>query len=112
MFAIVPRSVYVSEWTPGPVNSKMQPRRPRSPRRRSSSRITSFAWIHGRGSSFSRKTPTIFGHGSSNGCPAMQTATSSPPAPIAIIAQEPDCVVCESAPTSVCPGFAKRSQCT
>ena len=33
-------------------------------------------------------------------------------APIAIIAQEPDWVVCESAPISVCPGFANRSQCT
>ena len=34
---------------------------------------------HGRASSFSRWTPTILGQGSSNGCPAMQTATSNPP---------------------------------
>ena len=42
----------------------------------------------------------------------MQTATSSPPAPIAIIPQEPDMVVWLSAPTSVLPGTAKRSQWT
>ena len=40
----------------------------------------------------------------------MQTATSSPPAPIAIIPAEPDWVVWLSAPTSVLPGVAKRSQ--
>ena len=40
----------------------------------------------------------------------MQTATSRPPAPIAIIPAEPDCVVWLSAPTSVFPGTAKRSQ--
>ena len=40
----------------------------------------------------------------------MQTATSSPPAPIAIIAQEPDIVVWLSAPISVLPGVANRSQ--
>ena len=68
------------------------------------------AWIQGRASSFSSWTPTIFGHGSSNGCPAMQTATSSPPAPMAIIAQEPDWVVWLSAPMSVLPGAANRSQ--
>ena len=34
----------------------------------------------------------------------MQTATSSPPAPIAIIAHEPDWVVWLSAPMSVLPG--------
>ena len=72
--------------------------------------MTSFAWIQGRASSFSRKTPTIFGHGSSKEWPAMQTATSRPPAPIAIIPQEPDWVVWLSAPISVLPGTAKRSQ--
>ena len=74
--------------------------------------MTSLACIHGRESSFTRWTPTIFGHGSSNGCPAMHTATSRPPAPTAIIAHDPDCVVWLSAPTSVFPGAAKRSQWT
>jgi hypothetical protein len=40
----------------------------------------------------------------------MQTATSSPPAPIAIMAHEPDWVVWLSAPMSVLPGTANRSQ--
>ena len=74
--------------------------------------MMSLAVIHGRARSFSRKTPTIFGHGSSNGWPAMQTAASRPPAPIAIIAQEPDWVVWLSAPISTLPGVAKRSQWT
>ena len=42
----------------------------------------------------------------------MQTATSSPPAPMAIMAHDPDWVVWLSAPTSVFPGAAKRSQWT
>ena len=37
----------------------------------------------------------------------MQTATSSPPAPIAIIPHEPDWVVWLSAPTSVLPGVGE-----
>ena len=48
-------------------------------------------------------TPTTFGIGSPNGPPAIATATSRPPAPIASIPAPPLVGVCESEPSSVTP---------
>ena len=50
-----------------------------------------------------------FGHGSSNGAGHADRHVE-PPAPIAIIAAGADWVVWLSAPRSVLPGVAKRSQ--
>ena len=57
-------------------------------------------------------TPMIFGYAMRNGCPAIASATSSPPAPIAIMPMPPLVGVCESDPSSVFPGMPKRSRCT
>ena len=56
-------------------------------------------------------TPTTFGAGVWKGWPAMTSATSSPPAPMAMEPRAPEEVVWESAPMSVAPGLAKRSTC-
>ena len=106
MFAIVPRSGTLRSAVPGPVNSKTLFLPPRTVRRRSSSRITSLACTQGRDSLPSSRTSTTSGQAISYGCPAIATATSSPPAPIAIIPSAPLVVVWESAPTRIPPGFA------
>ncbi len=111
MLQIVARSVADSVATPSPKNSKIAPTPPRTPKRRSSSRITSFASTQSE-SAPSRRTPTISGAAVTNGCPAIATATSSPPAPIASEPTAPAAVVWESAPRSSAPGRENRSRCT
>ncbi len=106
MLAIVARSGTLRSAVPGPVNSKTLFLPPRTLRRRSSSRITSLAWTQGRSSSLSRWTSTTSGHAISYAYPAMATATSRPPAPMAIIPSAPLVVVWESAPTRMAPGRA------
>ena len=49
-------------------------------------------------------TPMIFGNAMRKGCPAIASATSSPPAPIAIIPIPPPVGVWESEPSRVLPG--------
>ena len=82
MLQIVARPVVEIVATPSPKNSNTAPRPPRTPWRRSSSRITSLASTPAARRPVS-STPTTRGHGRSNPCPAMATATSSPPAPVA-----------------------------
>ena len=60
MLQIVARSVAERVATPSPKNSKIAPTPPRTPKRRSSSRITSFASTQSE-SAPSRRTPTISG---------------------------------------------------
>ncbi len=55
-------------------------------------------------------TPTTSGRSTGYGRPAIATATSVAPAPIASIPSAPAIVVWLSAPSSTCPGRAKRSR--
>jgi hypothetical protein len=55
-------------------------------------------------------TPMIRGQTRSKPWPAIATATSSPPAPVANIPTAPAIVVCESAPSSRSPGRTNRSR--
>jgi hypothetical protein len=66
MLQIVARSVAESVAAPGPKNSKIIPRPPRTPWRRSSSRITSFACTQS-GSDPTSSTPWILGAAVANG---------------------------------------------
>jgi hypothetical protein len=109
MLQIVARSVAESVATPGPKNSKIIPRPPRTPWRRSGSRITSFACTQS-GSDPTSSTPWISGAAVANVYPAIATATSRPPAPIARLPTAPAAEVCESAPTSTAPGRENRSR--
>ena len=110
MLQIVPRSVAVRDETPSPKNSKMQPRPPRTSRRRNSSSTTSLDCTHGPRRP-RNSTATTRGRSTTYGCPAIATATSVAPAPIASIPRAPAMVVWLSAPTSTWPGRAKRSRC-
>jgi len=110
MLQIVARWVTFNPGTPSPKNSNTRPKPPRTPRRRKSSRMMSLACTHGRSRPRS-STPTTRGVSISKGAPASVAATSSPPAPMAIIPRAPDVVVWLSAPTSSWPGRAKRSTC-
>src|SRR5919206_323720 len=112
MFAMVPRSGIDRSAVPGPVNSKTLFLPPLAESRRSSSRMMSLACTHGRASSPSSRTSTTSGQAISYGWPAMATATSRPPAPIAIMPSAPLVVVCESAPMRMSPGRAKRARHT
>src|ERR687890_631586 len=85
----------------------MRPRPPLTPRLLKSSRITSFGVTQSEKLPVS-STPTTSGAGIWKGCPAITRATSRPPAPMAMDPRAPEEVVCESAPTSVAPGLAKR----
>ena len=67
---------------------------------------------HQGGSDPVSSTRTIRGIRTTNGCPPMAIATSSPPAPIASIPSPPHVGVWLSEPRSVFPGIAKRSRCT
>src|SRR6266516_6512562 len=108
MLQTVARRVTDRFAAPGPVNSKMRLRPPLTVNLRISHRIRSLEATHG-GSSPSRCTPTTIGVGTRSGSPAMASATSSPPAPIAIDPHAPEVGVCESAPSRVAPGRANRS---
>ncbi len=111
MFVIVARSGTESPSTPGPMYSKIRPRPPRTLSRRSSSRMMSLAETIGMSAPCSR-TATTVGISRMNGSPAMAIAMSRPPAPIASMPIPPAVGVCESLPSSVLPGAAKRSRCT
>ena len=95
---------------PSPWNSKIRPRPPRTPRRRRSSSTTSLDCTHGRSRPRS-STPTTSGRSTGYGRPAIATATSVAPAPIASIPSAPAIVVWLSAPSSTWPGREKRSRC-
>ena len=62
MFAIVARSGTLKSAVPGPVNSKILFLPPLAVSCRSSSRMMSFAWTHGRLRLPARYTSTISGH--------------------------------------------------
>ena len=87
----------------------MEPTLPLVVRMESSLRMTSFAATKGRSFPVSF-TPTIFGAGMVKGCPAMASATSSPPAPMAIMPMPPPVGVWLSEPIRVLPGLPKRSR--
>jgi hypothetical protein len=110
MLQIVVRPVTSMLATPGPKNSKMRPSPPLTPRLLKSSRMMSFGVTHSESVPVS-STPTTFGAGVWKGWPAMTSATSSPPAPMAMEPRAPEEVVWESAPMSVAPGLANRSTC-
>ena len=109
MLVIVAREGTSSVATPGPVYSKIQPTLPLVPYFSSTLRITSLA-----------ETPFLslplrtiartLGVGIWNAPPAMATAISMPPAPIAIWPIPPPVGVWESEPRRVVPGFPKRSR--
>jgi hypothetical protein len=83
---------------------------PLTPWRRNISRITSLAEHHGGRSPVSR-TPQICGIRMYSGWPAMASATSRPPTPMASMPSEPAAQVCESDPTMLLPGLPKRCMC-
>jgi len=65
------------------------------------------------GGSFPEKfTRITFGQVRKNGSPAMASATSRPPAPMASMPRAPQVEVWLSDPSSVFPGFPKRSRWT
>ena len=103
MLVIVARWGTVSVPTPSPKYSTMQPTFPFVERISSIFRMMSFAETQFRSFPVS-STPMILGNARRNGCPAMARATSSPPAPIAIMPIPPPVGVCESDPSSVFPG--------
>jgi len=111
MFAIVIRWAASRLRTPGPAYSKILPLPPRTVRRRSNSRITSFAVTHGLSSPVSH-TRTTCGIVRKYGPPPMATATSSPPAPIASMPAAPQSGVWLSLPSTKSPGFENVSMCT
>ena len=108
MFAIVPRDGTVSSLSPGPVYSRTLFRAHFTSKRRSSSRITSFALTHGLNFPV-RRTLTTEGIVMRYGSPAIAFATSKPPAPIASMPHAPACGVWESHPSIVSPGTSKAS---
>ena len=111
MFAIVAREGTSSVATPGPVYSNIQPTLPFVPYFSRTLRITSFAETPLR--SFPLRTiARTFGVGMWNAPPAIATAMSIPPAPMAICPTPPPVGVCESLPRSVVPGLPKRSRCS
>ena len=82
IFVIVARSGTLKFLTPGPKYSSTLPTPPLTFVLRSTSSITSFADTQSESFPVSL-TPTTFGYLSQNVSPAIETATSSPPAPIA-----------------------------
>ena len=111
MLAIVARWGTLKVATPGPKYSTTQPTLPLVVRMLSSLSATSLAAHHGASSPVSR-TPMTRGYASVKGLPAIASATSSPPAPMANMPMPPPVGVCESEPSSVFPGRPKRSRCT
>ena len=111
MFVIVARDGTSSVATPGPAYSITRPTLPEEPYLARTARITSLAEAPGR-SAPSSQTRTTRGALIQYGPPAIATATSSPPAPIASIPMPPPVGVCESEPISVLPGLPKRSRCS
>ena len=109
MLAIVARLGTSSVATPGPQYSKIQPTLPFVPNLFSTVRMTSFALTPLR-RRFLRKIARTFGVGTWKAPPAMATAMSMPPAPIATWPMPPPVGVCESEPRSVVPGLPKRSR--
>ncbi len=111
MFVIVAREGTSSVFTPGPKYSKIQPTLPLVPYFSSTLRITSFA-LQPLGSLPRSRMPRTFGVGTWNAPPAIATAMSMPPAPMAIMPSPPPVGVWESEPRSVFPGAPKRSRCS
>ena len=111
MLAMVARSGTDSVSTPAPPYSRTRPTLPLVVSRFNSSRITSLAVTQGR-SRPCRFTRTTCGQAKKKGPPAMATATSSPPAPIASMPTAPAVGVWLSLPRSVHPGRVRRSRCT
>ncbi len=111
MLVMVPRCGTLREATPSPKYSKILPTPPLTVRRRRSSRMMSLAATQG-WSSPVRCTPTTLGIITLKGPPAMATATSRPPAPMASMAAPPEVGVWLSEPRRVSPGELKRSRCT
>src|SRR5205814_6790721 len=95
MFAIVPRDGTVSSLSPGPVYSRTLFRAHFTSKRRSSSRITSFALTHGLNFPV-RRTLTTERIVMRYGARAIGFATSNPRAPIARRPHAPAAVVDES----------------
>src|SRR5207247_2313478 len=89
-------------FSPGPVYSRTLFRAHFTSKRRSNSKITSFALTHGLNFPVTR-TLTTDGIVMRYGSPAIAFATSKPPAPIASMPQAPACGVWESQPTIVHP---------
>jgi hypothetical protein len=111
MLAIVARSGTSSVATPGPPYSNTHPTLPCVPKSASTFRMTSLAETQGASRPFSR-IRTTRGQVRWKAPPAIATATSSPPAPMASIPSPPPVGVCESDPSRVLPGAPKRSRCT
>ena len=111
ILVIVARCGTLRDSTPLPKYSTTQPTLPFVVNILRSFRMTSLAATQ----SFNLPvnfTPATFGQVMKKGPPAMATATSIPPAPMAIIPMPLLVGVCESLPKSVWAGFAKRSRCT
>ncbi|MPN47913.1 hypothetical protein SDC9_195517 [bioreactor metagenome] len=108
---MVERSGTSSDATPSPVYSKMQFTLPFTPYRSSTVRITSLALTQLRNFPCKRISMT-FGAMRWKGPPAMATATSRPPAPMAIMPSPPPVGVWLSLPSKVLPGLPKRSRWT
>ena len=111
MFAMVAREGTSSVETPGPEYSNIHPTFPFVPKRSSTLRITSFA-LHPRGSRPDSLMLRTLGDGMWNAPPAMATAMSMPPAPIASIPSPPPVGVWLSEPRSVLQGFPNLSRCS
>ena len=109
MLVIVERDGTSSVLTPSPAYSMTAPTLPEEPKRSSTLRMTSLAETPGRRRPV-RFTWTTRGAVKWKAPPPMATATSSPPAPMAIMPRPPPVGVWESEPMSVLPGIPKRSR--
>ena len=111
MLAMVARSGTVRLSRPSPPYSKTWPTLPRVVKISRSFRITSLAETQG-GSFPVRFTRITRGQVRKKGSPAMASATSSPPAPMASMPRAPQVEVWLSEPRRVFPGLPNRSRCT
>src|SRR3989338_2536921 len=109
IFVIVALSGTERLFTPSPPYSITLPTPPFTVILLNSSNITSFAETHGFSFPFSF-TSTTFGYVRLKGPPPIATATSSPPAPIAIMQRPPHVGVWLSEPSIVCPGTPNLSR--
>ena len=109
ILAIVDRSGTVNVSTPDPWYSNILPIPPLTVSRLSISKMTSLAVTPKLSAPFS-STPTIRGIRKKYGPPAIATATSRPPEPIASAPKPPQVGVWLSVPNKLVPGAANLSR--
>ncbi|OQC73646.1 MAG: hypothetical protein BWX44_01386 [Spirochaetes bacterium ADurb.Bin001] len=111
ILAIVPRCGMLSVDTPSPAYSSILPTPPFTVSLLNTSSTISLALTIGDNLPLNSTLRTL-GLGMEKGKPAIASATSNPPAPMASIPSAPAVGVWLSDPNSDLPGTPKRSRCT